>query len=158
MRLVPTLLIVVSVPAYAEVYRCVSEGHARYTDRPCDAASVPAQLPSLNTIKRSQGDNLADRHDERLRREKNARDKADAIFLSKHAAQAEREKAVRRAIIDHQVINGMTPSEVESALGPADEKLPQGGWRYRHDGQRTTILFKSGRVSSVSTISENKKK
>jgi len=158
MHLLPALFIVVSVSAHAEIYRCVSGGHARYTDRPCDASSVPAQLPQLNTIRRNLGDNLVDSHDERLQREKSARDKADAVFLSKHAAHVDREKAVRRAIINHQVINGMTPSEVESALGPVDEKLPQGGWRYRHDGQRTTILFKSGRVSNVSTTSENKKK
>lgn len=158
MRLPVLSFLLLTSAANAEVYKCVSGDTTRYTDRPCDAATGPARLPPLNTIERKQGDDLARRYDERLSREKKARDQADAAFLKAHSAKTEREKVVRAAIIDHRVISGMTPSEVESAMGAADEKLPEGGWRYRRDGQRTRIQFKNGQVSSVSTTSESKKK
>ena len=142
----------------AEVYKCVVASRMVYQDRACDIEGKPATLPPITTIKRHDRDDLAKRYDERLSREKKSRDISDAAFLKDHAAKIEREKAVRKAIIDHQVIRGMTPSEVESAMGPADEKLPEGGWRYRRDGQRTSIAFKDGQVSSVSTTSEKKSK
>ncbi len=152
------LLFLLGGPAHAEVYKCVANGKTSYTDQPCDAAAEPARLPPLNTIQRNEADDFANTYDERLSREKKARDKADADFLSQHAAGSAREKAVRTAIIAHRVIAGMTPSEVESALGSADEKLPDGSWRYRRDGQRITVGFRDGRVSGLSTTSGNKKK
>ena len=158
MRLTAFILLLLSAAAQAEVYKCVADGKTTYADRPCDAAALPAVLPPLNTIQRKSGDDLAKRHDERLSKDKKARDVADAEFVKQRAAQIERDQIMRKAIIDHRVIKGMTPSEVESALGAADEKLPDGGWRYRRDGQRVSIGFKEGEVSSVSTTSENKKK
>lgn len=151
-------LLMLSATAEAEVYKCVVAGKSSYSDRPCDADATPATLPSLNTIQRRQGDDLAKNHDERLKRDRNARDQADAVFLKNHAAKTAREKAVRAAIIDHKAIKGMTASEVESALGSAEEKLSDGSWRYRRADQRITVRFKDGQVSAVSTTSENKKK
>jgi len=144
--------------ARAEVYKCVVAGKTSYTDRPCDAAAMPADLPPLNTMQRKPGDDLAKSYDERLGREKKSRQQADADFLKQHAAKSAREKRIRSAIINHQVVSGMTPSEVESALGSADEKLPEGAWRYRRDGQRITVTFKDGQVSGLSTVTEKKNK
>lgn len=158
MRLTALILLLLSATAQAEVYKCVTAGKTSYADRPCDAAAQPATLPPLNTIERKPGDDLAKRYDERLSRDKSARDIADAEFVKQRAAQVQREKIMRKAIIDHEVIQGMTPSEVESALGTADEKLPDGRWRYRRNGQRVSIGFNEGEVSSVSTTRESRKK
>lgn len=158
MRFLLPALLLLSAPVHAEVYKCVLAGKTSYSDRPCDALAQPATLPPLNTIQRKEGDDLAKNHDERLRRDKQARDQSDAAFLKSHAEKTAREKSVRAAILDHKVIKGMTGSEVESALGWADEKRPDGSWRYRRDGQQITIRFEDGQVSGVSTTSEKKNK
>ncbi len=158
MRLLPLLLLLLSAPAPAAVYKCVVAGSTTYSDRPCDAAAEPAALPPLNTIDRVPGDDLAKRHDERLGRDKQARDKADAAFVKDHGERKAREKTVRDAILDHRAISGMSPSEVESALGSASEKTPDGSWRYRRDGQRITVTFKDGKVHGISTTQEKSKK
>ena len=158
MRPILLALLMLSATADAEVYKCVAGGKTSYSDRPCETGAEPAVLPPLNTIQRKEGDDLVKRYDERLSRDKKARDQADAVFLKEHAAKAAREKAVRKAIIDHQVIEGMSGGEVESALGPADEKRPDGSWRFVRDGQRIIVRFSDGEVSSVSTTSGNQKK
>ncbi len=158
MRLTALAFLLLSAAAQAEVYKCVTGGRASYSDRPCDAAAEPATLPPLNTIQRKEGDDLANSHDERLRRERQARDQSDAAFLKSHAEKTARAKSVRAAIIDHKVIKGMNASEVESALGSPDEKRPDGSWRYRRDGQRIAVRFEDGEVSGVSTTSEKNRK
>ncbi|MES2683265.1 MAG: DUF4124 domain-containing protein [Pseudomonadota bacterium] len=158
MRLILLALLMLSTTAKAEVYKCVAAGKTSYSDRPCETGAEPAVLPPLNTIQPKAGDDLAKRYDERLSRDKKARDQADAAFVRDHAARSAREKTVRKAIIDHQVIEGMSGGEVESSLGQADEKRPDGSWRYLRDGQRIIVRFRDGEVSSVSTTSGNQKK
>ncbi|MDO9453480.1 MAG: DUF4124 domain-containing protein [Stagnimonas sp.] len=157
MRAIALVLLLLSASAHAEIYKCVAAGKTTYSDRPCDAAAQPAVLPPLNTIERREGDDLAKSYDERLSRDKKARDQSDAAFLKDHAAKGERDKVIRKAIIDHRAVKGMTASEVQSALGSADETLPDGAWRYRRDGQRITVRFEDGQVSSVSTTTEKKR-
>ena len=157
MRLTLLALLLLSASAHAEVYKCVVGGKVSYGDRPCDAAAQPATLPPINTMQRKHSDDLVKNYDERLSRDKKARDESNAAFVKSHAEKAAREKAVRAAIIDHRAIKGMTPSEVESALGSADEKLPDGGWRYRREGQRITVNFDAGLVSSVNLKAEKSK-
>ncbi len=151
------LLLLVINAAQAAVYKCVVAGQTSYSDQPCAKAAAPAVLPPLNTMQRKAGDDLGKQYDERLSRDKAARDKSDAAFVKQHADQAARDKAIRAAIIDHRVVEGMTPSQVESALGTAEEKRADGSWRFRRDGQRISVGFKDGRVSSVSSSSETKK-
>lgn len=151
------IFLLLSTPARAEIYKCVTAGKTLYSDRPCDAAAQPAALPPLNTIQRKEGDDLAKSYDDRLSREKKARDAADAAFVKDHAEKTARAKSIRTAIIDHRAIKGMTPGEVESALGSADEKLPDGSWRYRREGQRITVNFEAGEVSGVSVKTEKTK-
>lgn len=151
-------LLLLATAAHAEVYKCVVAGKTSYTDRPCAAGAEPAALPPLMAVPSRPSADLAAGHDARINRDKASRDKADAAFVKSHAEKTAREKAVRAAIIDHQVVKGMTASEVDSALGSADETLPNGTRRYRRDGQRTTVTFKDGVVSSVGTTTEGRKK
>lgn len=149
------LLASLSGPLAAAVYKCTVNGKTTYTDQPCNAKAEPAALPPVTAVQSSNGEDLAKSRDERLAREKVARDKADGQFLEAHAAKTAQAKAVRAAIIDHRVIEGMTPSEVSSAIGPAEETLPNGSTRHRRDGQRITVSYRSGLVSGVS-ISRDK--
>ena len=157
MRTIVLAFLLLSASAHAEIYKCVVAGKTTYSDHPCDAAAQPAVLPPLNTIEPKAGDDLAKSYDERLSRDKKARDQSDAAFLKDHAARNARDKAIRKAIIDHRAVKGMTASEVQSALGSADEILPDGTWRYRRDGQRITVRFEDGEVSGVSTTTEKKR-
>jgi hypothetical protein len=136
--------------ARAAVYKCEAGGRTTYTDKPCASGAEPAALPALQAIPATEGSALAKDFDERVAREKKTRDEADAAFLKQHAKKTAREKAIRKAIIDREVLKGMTPSEVQSAIGHADEVLPDGSWRYRRDGGRVVVRFKAGAVSSVS--------
>ena len=157
MRLVTVLLMLAATSAHAEVYKGAVAGAITYTDKPCEANAEPAALPRLHAIPGAKKDDLARQFDERIEKGRAARDKADAAFVKQHAEKTAREKAVRKAIVDHKVIEGMTPSEVQSAIGHADETLPDGRWRYRRDRERVTVRFKDGRVSGVSTTSGSKK-
>lgn len=157
MRLMPLLLLLAATTAHAEVYKCTVAGAVTYTDKPCEANAEPADLPPLHAVPGKKSGDLAKQFDERIEKGRSARDKADAVFVKQQAQKTAREKAVRKAIIDHEVIEGMTPSEVQSALGHADETLPDGRWRYRRDRERITVRFKDGRVSGVSRTSGSKK-
>lgn len=158
MRLLLSLLLLVSAAAHAKVYKCVLSGKTTYTDRPCDAAALPANLPPINTEQPHKGDDLVKNYDERRHHDQQARDKADTIFLKSHTQKMAHEKSVREAISEHRAIKGMRASEVESALGRADEKRPDGSWWYRREGQRITVKFEAGQVSGVSTTTEKKKR
>lgn len=158
MRLLLFSLLMFATVSHAAVYKCLLQGRLTYTDRPCDAAAQPATLPPVTAIQKSASDDLGKSHDERLSRERKSRDQADAAFLKSHAERSAREKAVRAAIIDHRVIEGMTGSEVDSALGSPDEVLPDGTRRYRRDGQRISIRFRQGAVSGISITTDSRKK
>jgi hypothetical protein len=158
MRLFAIPFLLFAAATEAAVYKCVDKGITRYADQPCAPAAQPATLPPVTTVPAGAADDLVRQRDERLGQQKAARDKADAAFVESHAKRRARENAVRAAIIDHQVIEGMTPSEVQSALGSADEMLPSGAWRYRRGGQRITITFKNAVVSGVSSQAEKNKK
>ena len=143
-------LLLLSGAAQAAVYKCTVAGKTTYTDQPCHAEAEPAVLPPVTAVQAREAEDLAKSRDARLAREKAARDKADGQFIEAHAEKTAKAKAVRAAIIDHRVIEGMTASEVSSAIGPAEETLPNGDTRHRRDGQRITVSYREGLVSRVS--------
>ena len=151
-------LVLASGTAPAAVYKCVKDGKTTYTDTPCEAKAAPVTLPPVHSVPAGGSDDLARQFDTRIAEGKKARDESDAAFVKQHAEKTARDKAVRKAIIDHTVIEGMTPSEVQSAVGSADETLPDGSWRYRREGSRLTVRFRDGQVSGVSTTSGSRKK
>jgi len=157
MHLIFLTVLLLAGTAQAEVYKCVQAGKATYTDKPCTANAEPAVLPPVQNVPGRDASDLAAQFDARVAQGKKDRDASDAAFIKEHTEKANRAKAVRKAIIDHAVIEGMTPSEVHSAVGTADETLPDGRWRYHRDGERLTVRFKDGRVASVNTIRERKK-
>lgn len=158
MRTFFILILLFATTARAEVYKCMVAGKAVYTDRPCNAAAAPAKLPPINTEQPHASDDLVKNHDERQSRALKARDESNAAFLKAQGDKAAREKSVRAAIIDHRVVKGMTATEVESALGRADEKRPDGSWLFLREGLQTTVRFEDGRVSGLSSTSGRQKK
>ncbi len=155
MRAILLALLLFTGTAQAEVYKCLAQGKFSYTDTPCDAAARPTELPGLTTIPHGRSENLSKAYDQRLSREKAARDKSDAALVKSHAEKAKHDQAVRAAIIDHRVIKGMTAAEVDSAMGAAEQTLDNGGGRrYRRGGQRLVITFKDGVVTQISNKRE----
>ncbi|MGH8482666.1 MAG: DUF4124 domain-containing protein [Nevskiaceae bacterium] len=151
--------LMLSVSAGAEpVYKCEENGTITYTDQPCTPGAQAAELPDLIVTTpptRSEKD-LARAHEARLERARAERDRDDAQWLKEHGNRKDREARVRKAIIEHKVIKGMTFAEVEQALGKPDQV--QGGdsygtdkatWTYSAEGRRRTVNFKDGQVTST---------
>jgi hypothetical protein len=142
------------------VYKCEEAGTITYTDRPCSAGATAHELPGLIVAPPPSASEraLAARHDARLAAELADRDRADADWLKRHGEQRGREEKVRKAIIAHRAIKGMTVAEVRQALG--DPEQVGGGetfgtdkeaWTYRVGGETRVVNFKNGEVLSTST-------
>jgi len=141
------------------VYKCEEGGTITFTDQPCAPGARAAELPDLVITAPptpSQQD-LARSHDARLGRERAARAREDAEWLKQHAAAEERAARVRKAILEHRVIRGMTFAEVKRALGEPDQVssgdsygTDKASWVYRRDGRTRTVNFKNGEVTSTS--------
>ena len=156
---IAVVCLVVSVSAGAEpVYKCEEKGKITYTDQPCAPGAAAAELPGLIVTPpptAAQRD-LARAHDERIARGRAERDRDDAEWLKQHGNRKDRDARVRQAILQHRVIKGMTFAEVKQALGEPQET--QGGdsygtakatWIYVAGGQRRSVNFKDGQVTST---------
>lgn len=141
------------------VYRCEQDGHLTYTDQPCAGGANATLLPGpvVTAPPTATERELARQHDTRLARDRAARDRADAKWLKDQKGLKDRAAAVRKAIIEHRVIRGMTADEVKSALGPPDrvQRSESHGsrketWIYEGDGASRRVNFKNGEVSTAS--------
>ena len=148
------------------VYKCEEKGVITYTDRPCSPGAATAALPDLIVTSpptRSEQE-LAREHEARIERQRAARDRDDAQWLKDHANRRDREARVRKAILEHKVIKGMTFGEVKQALGEPQEIV--GGdsygtdkttWVYAGGGARRSVNFKDGQVTSTSSRGRRRK-
>jgi hypothetical protein len=162
MKPLPVLLLsamLLSAPAGARpVYKCQERGVTTYTDQPCPGDAAPADLPPLVVTAPPGRDTLdaARRHDQRQAAERAERDRADGEWLKRHRDRRDREARVRKAIVEHRVIRGMTRDEVRQALGEP-ERIDSGDsygtdketWTYVLDGERRTVNFKDGEVTTT---------
>jgi len=151
--------VLLSVSAGAKpVYKCEEGGQITFTDQPCAPGAQAAELPGLivTTPPTRAEQDLARAHQQRLERARSERDRDDAQWLKEHGNRKDREARVRKAMLEHRVIKGMTFDEVKRALGEPDEV--QGGdsygtaktaWVYAGDGRRRTVNFKDGEVTST---------
>jgi hypothetical protein len=155
-------------PAVAKpVYKCEENGKITYTDQPCSPGARSAELPGVIVAAppgRSQQD-LARAHDARLEQARAARDRDDAEWLKQHANRQDRDARVRRAILAHKVIKGMTFAEVEQALGKPQEiqdgdsyGTAKATWIYAAGGSRRVVNFKDGQVTSTSARGKGKRR
>lgn len=155
------VLLVLSAATRAEVYRCTEDGTLTYTDRPCAAGAAPAELPSITVTQPGRAADLAAEHDRALQEGKKKRDAADARFLKEQGEKQARAKLIRQAILDHRAVTGMTTSELQSALGAADERSGDNGnerWIYIENDHRLTVSLRQGLVTAISKIENRKKK
>ncbi len=153
------LALLLSGPAGAKpVYKCEEKGHITYTDQPCSREAQAAQMPGLIVAApptKSQRE-LARSWDERIASDRSERDRADAEWLKQHGRRKDREARVRQAILGHKVIKSMTFDEVKQALGEPDHVdtgdsygTEKATWTYLDGGQRRTVNFKNGEVTST---------
>ncbi|HUS25416.1 MAG TPA: DUF4124 domain-containing protein [Candidatus Binatia bacterium] len=147
-----------ALPARAEVYRCVHDGHVTYTDRACAPGAPSQQLPPPNLIgpPTAAERDLARAADQRLSRETSSRHRADAEWVKGHQQKAAHAEKVHSAIVEHRVVEGMTEGEVRSAVGEPErvaesESYGTGHatWTYRDDRGTRSVIFKNGEVSRV---------
>lgn len=153
------LALLQSSPAGAEpVYKCEEKGVITYTDQPCSAGARQQALPPLVVVQPpSEAERARARaHDARLAQERAERDRGDAEWLKQHHNRRDREARVRKAILEHRVIKSMTRDEVKQALGEPDQieggdsyGTPKETWTYLLDGQRRTVNFKDGEVTTT---------
>ena len=148
-----------SVSAGAKpVYKCQEKGKITYTDQPCRGGAQATELPGLIVAEppaRSQQE-LARAWDSRIARDRAERDRADGEWLQQHRNRRDREERVHNAIVGHQVIKSMTKDEVRLALGEPDH-IDSGDsygtaketWTYVMDGQKRTVNFKNGEVTTT---------
>lgn len=177
------LLAAASVPAHAEVYRCVRGDAVVYADKPCDAAGQPAKLPKALIVPAGPAPNLVKMVEERKAQERAAQAKADAAKAeqAEQAAQAQAgevqrmetyasESAVTAAAdraplpVTEVVVEGMSVVDVRrlhgepTVVSKVDGAFPtRETWSYMlADGSRLHIAFVGGKVVSVQTRKEKK--
>ena len=151
------LPLAISGPAGARpVYKCEEGGNVTFTDQPCSPDATAATLPGLIVTApptQSQRD-LARSWDERNARATADRDRSDAEWLKQHHGRKDREQRVRKAMIEHRVVKGMTFDEVKQALGEPQGR--SGGDSYGTDKETwtyadgRTVNFKDGAVTTTS--------
>lgn len=141
------------------IYKCEDTGAVTFTDQPCAAGAVPyrASGPVVSAPPTASERQLAAQYDARLERDRSARDRADAKWLKEQRGLKDRAERVRKAIIEHRVIRGMTAAEVKQSLGEPDRVRrsethgsQKETWTYGMDGATRTVNFKNGEVSTAS--------
>ena len=141
------------------VYKCQEKGKITYTDRPCSATATASTLPMLVVTDPPSATEraLARAHDERIARGQAERDRDDEAWLKGHELAKDRAERVRKAIIGHKVIKGMTAAEVRQSLGEPDEVARSESfgsdketWTYEGDGEKRTVNFKDAQVTTTS--------
>jgi hypothetical protein len=144
--------------AHAEIYRCEQDGQVTYTDRPCAAGAAPVPLAPINAISAPPApgaQDLARQYDRRTARETAARQKARAQAAEDYAAKKARQDAIRKALIEGRVIEGMTPEQVRTVLNEPTRIEGAGGanerWIYVDGRSRRTISFRNGLVAADRT-------
>lgn len=168
LRFGSVLLALLPVLATAQtVYKCTEDGKITYTDRPCSPTAKAAELPMAVVAARpsAREQALARQHDQRLAREEGERDRGDAAWLQEYARAQDREARVRKAIVEHRVIKGMTAEEVNQSLGTPDQVASSESfgsdketWTYTVDGKTRTINFKDRQVTTTSAKQKSRKR
>lgn len=139
--------------ARAEVYRCTANGKTVYTDVPCQPGAVPAELPPLTPIDRQPTRTpLTEQFDANAKREAETKRAAAAEWSKNYATKKAHDDAVRRAVIEHRAVRGMTPAEVRNALGEPSRidgaGTPAERWIYQNGRERRTLGFAAGVLKS----------
>lgn len=149
--------------ARAEMYRCEQDGRIVFTDHPCAAGAQPHEPSRATVVSPGKGSDLAREYDERLSRQTENRDEADAEWLERHESEKADAARIRKALVENKVVGGMTPAQVRRVLGDPDDvaRNVSGGketerWTYRDGKARRTVNFKDGRVSQSSEKSSKK--
>ena len=145
-----------ALPTRADVYRCQQDGRTTYTDHPCAAGAEPAELPSVTTVApAAHAKRLADQYDREAARaageQRRARIAEDERYQKQHA----QDQAIRKALVEHRVIKGMTPADVRRVLHSPSRIENEGGvserWIYEDGGEHRTVTFRNGVVSADTT-------
>ena len=147
------LLMLATLPAAADVYRCMVDGKTVFTDRPCDSQAAPHALQPSTVVAPDNNKGLAKQHDQRLQEQLKARDQADREWLEQHRADKVEAQRLRKALVEDRVISGMTPQQVRRVLGypeqvrrSTNKGVVTERWTYRNGKSKRHIRFADGVV------------
>ena len=168
MRTLPLLLLLVlTTPARAEIYRCVKDGKTVLTDRPCHAEAEPLVVREPNRVTATAGEKrLAREYERRVERERRGRDQADREWVRQQDAREVDAKRIARAVEQRKVVRGMTPEQVRMLYGVPDSvetstvkdhDIEQWAYSSGAVGKRV-VTFRDGIVASASSKDKKRKK
>ena len=106
-----------SLPASAEIYRCVVDGVPKFSDRPCHAGDAPLDVPGVTVVPAQDSASLAAQHDARVQAYQKARAEEDAAWGDEYAARLADEARIRNARVRGEVVTGMHGDDVRHLLG-----------------------------------------
>ena len=147
--------------AGAEVFRCQKDGVTVFTDKPCtdNAQTYAPRVPLVVVPRAAKAPDLAKQYDQRVQRETQQRDKADAAWSKDYEKRKQHDARLEKARAQGTVGVGMDQHEARSKLGEPtftshneNAGVTRDAWTYKHpDGSRTIVRFKDGVVTEVST-------
>lgn len=152
------ILMLVATSAMAQVYRCPQGKTTVFSDKPCDDKGelYQAQRPVV-VVPHEKAPDLARQYDERLAREKKARDEENSSWNRDYKARKAEEERLRKARAQRRVVQGMKADEVRRLMGEPieirrdeDQKNARETWTYRMDRSKTRVYFKDGVVTRTS--------
>jgi hypothetical protein len=161
-------LLIASMPTVAQVYTCTVGDRKVYQSKPCQAGDKPVELYVPPAPKYVPQHRSNDHVQEYLQRGRMEQQRGESIVdqrarearnsrLQREQAEAEKQR-IDRAVMNDQVIVGMTPKNVRDAWGEPDDidtDSSAGGtvqhWFYRNrDGGHDYVAIRNGKVSYVS--------
>lgn len=148
------VLLMLGLPAsaWAQVYRCDTGDHTRFSDQPCGEDSERIIIRD-NQIGGSFGQNLPpESKPENTKKEESKREQQQAKDTCRFINSTD----LRRYLVREQVVKGMTKEHVRKAFGrpPETYPTPQETWVYqtRYYGklyELTYVYFRDGCVEDV---------
>lgn len=144
--------------AHAQVYRCEKGGVTVFSDKPC-AANAEAYRPAhpLQVIPHDEVPDAALKTDDKLERERKARDEDYAKANRQYQEKKQEDQRVRAAQAQGKVAVGMSAAQVRDLMGEplTTRRQKRKGretevWTFRQDdGSRLAVSLDRGKVVSL---------
>ncbi|MGH8504554.1 MAG: DUF4124 domain-containing protein [Stenotrophobium sp.] len=152
------LILLAAGAAHAEVYRCQKDGVTAFSDKPC-AKDAEAYRPvnPLQVIPHDTVPDTALKPDDKLERERKARDAEYARSNHEYEASKHEAAQVRAGLAQGRVTVGMTAAQVRDLMGEplTTRRQKRKGretevWTFRQDdGSRLAVSLHAGKVVSL---------
>lgn len=149
------VLLLITVPATAQVYRCPQGKTTVFSDKPCDSQSQPYQAQrQVIVVPHDKAPDLARQYDERIAREKKAGEAENAAWNRDYKARKTEQERLRAARAKRKVVQGMKEEEVRRLMGEPteisrdeDRNNIRETWTYLQERNKVQVYLKDGVVA-----------